>query len=142
MRYIKFVYIVLFFVLVGCQENRVKRLLPGSWNLESHKLVDQFGFMQDCSGSGTLELGNCKKGDCSFSFDFNSDCSGTVYNWNETGTYQVIEKGQDFLFMRPNPTNSSDTVQYQIYIVTSTDLKVGIRDAATNQSHEFLFSRD
>lgn len=127
---------------MGCQESRVNRLLPGSWNLESHKLVDEFGFLQECSGSGKLELGSCKKGDCSFSFDFNSDCSGTIYSWNETGTYQVIEKGQDFLFMRQNPTSSLDTIQYQIYIVTSTDLKVGIRDAVTNESHEFLFSRD
>ena len=133
---------MLFFALVGCQENRVNRLLPGSWNLESHKLVDELGFMQECNGSGKLELGKCKKGDCSFNFDFSSDCSGTTYSWNETGTYQVIEKGQDFLFMRPNPTSSLDTIQYQIYIVTSTDLKVGFRDDVTNESHEFLFSRN
>ncbi len=129
-------------ILVGCQENRVNRLLPGSWNLETHKLVDEFGFIQECSGSGKLELGNCKKGDCSFDFEFNSNCSGAPYNLNETGTYQVIQKGQDFLFVRANPSSSSDTIQYQIFIVTSTDLKLGIQDAATNESHEFLFSRD
>ena len=142
MKSIKFIPLILIILLVGCQENRVNRLLPGSWKLESHKWVNELGFMLECTGTGKLEMGNCKKGDCSFSFELNSDCSATTYTWNETGTYQVIEKGQDFLFMRPNPTSSLDTVQYQVFIVTSTDLKVGIRDAVNNESHEFLFSRN
>ena len=141
MKLTKFIFSILFLTLLGCQQNRVKRLLPGSWNMVSHKKVDQFSFMQDCNGVGTLELGDYQKNNGSFHFTFSSTCSPTNYSWNESGKYQVIEQGQDFLFIRSNSSSILDTIKYQIFIVTSTDLKIGFRDVLTNESHEFLFSR-
>lgn len=142
MKYIKFIFIGLTVVLFSCQENRVKRLLPGEWKVTKHTLTDQFGFIEECSGNGMLNLGNCKKGDCSMTFDFSSTCSNSSYSWNETGTYQVVEKGADFLFARKNPDQTIDTIKYHIYIITSTDLKVDFKNESTNESHRFIFSRN
>lgn len=106
-----------------------------------YTVSDQFGFIEECDGTGTLRIGNCKKGDCSMTFDFSSNCSNTAYSWNETGTYTVIEKGADFLFARVNPDQTVDTIKYHIFLITSTDLKIDFKNEATNETHKFVMSR-
>lgn len=121
----------------------MKRLLPGEWDVVKFSVVDALGFMEECDATGTLQLGNCRKGDCSVSFDLSSTClSGSSHSWSETGTYRVEEKGADFLFMRQNPDQTVDTIRYNIPLITSTDLKVSFRNELTNETYKFIFSRN
>lgn len=143
MKYIKAILLLsVVFILNGCQENRVNRLLPGSWKVLKHTVTDQFGFIEECSGDGTLELGNCKKNDCSMQFDFTSSCSNTNYSWSESGTYQTVEKGADLLFSRVNIDQTIDTIKYHIYLVTSSDLKVDFYDKDSGVAHLFVMARN
>lgn len=115
--------------------------MPGTWNVVKHRITDQFGFTDICDGSGTLTIGNCKKGDCTYEFIFNSTCSATSYSWQESGTYTIINKGSDFNIIRENQDGSTDTFKYHIYLLTKTDLKVDFYDAASDTWHLFVFDR-
>ena len=134
-------YSFLIFLLISCNESRVKRQLPGEWTLVTHTFLDEFGFTTECpNSSASLQLGNCKKGDCSYSFSYNYPCE-TSLNMSESGNYAIVEKGGKFLFLRLNIDESIDTIENNLFLLTSTDLKFDYYVPSTKRRHRLIFSR-
>ena len=132
---------LLIFTFLGCTESKVNRKLPGSWSLVSHSYVDEFGFTINCANSsGNLVLGNCKKGDCTYSINYNYPCINTG-DQVESGTFMIESGGDNFLLFRENVDATIDTIEHSIMLLTNTDLKINYYEPTEKRRHMLVLSR-
>jgi hypothetical protein len=107
----------------------------------SHSFVDEFGFTTECElSTGTLVLGDCKDGDCSYTFNYNYPCILSGAN-SEMGAYTISEGGEAFVMIRENMDATTDTIENTIVLLTSTDLKLNYYVPTTKRRHLVVFSR-
>lgn len=140
----KTIYIVLALCfLSSCSKvNRTKKKITGDWNVlsYSHTTINGLTYIYEPTSSN-FQFGDCPDDACSYSFVMQYENQGSPVDFNQSGSYEFIEKnGEYFEMYRNNGLGGVDTIHSaRIILITNDDLKAEFGDG--NGRHIFVMQK-